>query len=132
LATRTCILPLPQRVNDPTIQGGQLLWRWIDGAKIKSDPSNPSRELISYDAFRTHELSVVIASHARDSAQSIATRMGARIAQFTVQDARDAGLIIAYDPNDKAHGLIYRGDSPGDQLSKSQAKFLVSKTLLIV
>ena len=73
----------------------------------------------------------MIASATTDTVQSIATRMQARIAEFTKQDVRDAGLIIARDPTDQAHGLIYREDSPGDQLAKSQAKLIASRAKLI-
>ncbi len=62
--------------------------------------------------FRTEEMSVRMSDHIT-KAQVVANAVGCDLAEFTVGDARAQGCIVARDPNDPSHGLIYDGTNPG-------------------
>lgn len=57
---------------------------------------------------------------------------GAFIAEFTVGRARIVECIIARDPNDASHGLIYDKAKPGDRaISKKAARHIRDNSNLI-
>jgi len=73
----------------------------------------------------------VILGHEMPLDQAKIELRGFSIAQVSAGTVRRAGLIIARDPANKWHGLIYRRDVPGEKMTKSQAKQLTQSAQLV-
>lgn len=116
-------LPPEKRVDDlEGITPETRLWRHIDPESIKADPKNPGRLRFPPEQFRTFELSV-LSSTAIDLDGARKRDPGMAIAELTAAEVRSLDLIIASDPADAAHKLIYRKDQPGVvRITKGQAR----------
>lgn len=62
--------------------------------------------------FRTEEMSVHLSDHT-SKAKVTNNAAGCDLAEFTVGDVRAEGCIVARDPSDPSHGLIYNQNDPG-------------------
>lgn len=131
VASITPLLPRQQRVDNPGIASSLVVWRRLDPLEAPVDPTGGFRK-ISSKVFRTEEMSVYLSD--RISLKDVISKNpGCYVAEFTVQTIRQVGCIIARDPNDPAHGLIYDKTKLGDQsISRGQAHRIRDAARLII
>jgi hypothetical protein len=130
LPTVNPLLAPALRVDDRTIPDGLIVWRELDPAEAPIDPHTNQRKIQS-SVFRTQEMSVRL-SDKTSLAAVRANAPGSFIAEFAVGRARIVDCIIARDPNDPSHGLIYDKTKPGDRaISKKAARHIRDNSNLI-
>ena len=128
---------MPEWRDDPTIPGDERLWRRVlvdDPSHVKKD-SSTGQAHVSSGAFKSHtELtSVAIASlTTREDFLSGFPRHS--IVGVTARAIRDAGCIIARDPNpeDRAHAHIIGTKREDGLLTSSEAKKIVNQATWVV
>jgi hypothetical protein len=108
-----------------------LVWRLLDTWEAPADQRTGQRKIVS-SVFRTEEMSVYLSDQVTLS-QVIAQNKGCFVAELTVGTIRQERCIIARDPNDPAHGLVYNENDPGDRrISSGQAKRMRDCARLII
>lgn len=126
----TPLLPPHLRKDDPTIPDKLVVWRVLDPAQAPVDATTGVRKIMS-DVFRTEEMSVYMSDQIA-LAQVQVANSGCFVAEFSVAVLRRENCIIARDPNDYAHGLIYDAQQPGDRrITRGQAHRIRNAASLI-
>ena len=83
------------------------------------------------DVFRTEEMSVYLSDQIALTQVQVANP-GSFVAEFPVEVIRKENCIIARDPNDYAHGLIYDALKPGERrITRGQAHRIRNAARLI-
>lgn len=116
-------MPRPDWVDDPSVPDHTPLWRGVTPDQIRPDGTASSA------AFYTTELSVSIGNDtATDAVIAKGRQQGVdwRLYEFTAGQARALGCIVERDPtpDDPAHAVVVRKDSPGKRIAEGAAKKL--------
>lgn len=122
------ILPSELRKDDLDIPNETRLWRRADADSVRTRPDGS--EIVSDSQFLTHELSTRKAD-SKPLADFLAEEPGSVAAEFTVGFARSKDMIVAKDPADPNHILLYRKDNPGQRLKESQAVALSRNAIVL-
>lgn len=123
---------VPQRPDDPTIDGSQRLWRRVHPIQIRIDPETEDPEISSGVFSTDQELSVALASET-----TIETLLGEypeySVVEFEAVDARSTGCTVVRCPlpGDPAHALVCGPRSRG-RLNKTQQQYLKTHSRLVV
>lgn len=129
--TVTPLLPGHLRTDDKSIPDDLVVWRTLDPLEAPIDATTGQREIMS-SVFRSEEVSVYL-SDCMSLADVLTGNPGAYIAEFTAGDARRENCRIRRDPNDRAHGLIYDNQKPGERtLTRGQARRIRDSAKLII
>lgn len=125
-------MPAEGYADDATIADEEVLWRRLIPEWVRAEGETVR---ISEGAFRTHEMSVHIAS-LTSAGQVLASYPGVRLARFTAGDVRATGCILFRAPTeeDPSHAIVCRRDHRPDnprRLTGSQAKGIANRCTVL-
>ncbi len=113
------VLPPHLRKHDPYLLPWVKLWRLVNEHEAPIQPDGTRR--LSSSPFRTEEASVQIEGPT-NIAQVFQDFPNWPLAvEITVDTVLKARCIVAVDPNDPKHGLIYDANNPGQCTTGGQA-----------
>lgn len=111
-------------IDDASIGDDTELWRGVNPLWLQTEPVTGVQRPQSA-AFKTADMSVLIASETNIPEILSLLPIGSRVARFTAGDARAAGCIVVRDgnpPNLPSHALVLHKDGRGKSITGSQSR----------